>query len=173
MSRTFKTPPATPALSRRALETALARHGSDMTLWPPQLRAGASALFQADPEARTLLVQAQQLDDLFHRELSGPPTSDDRAAARRVTARLATHPLPAQAWRLPMLPGWLLNFDLRPAWPSIAALAGMAMLGFLLGSHAVGPGGLAPQFAGQRVTVADADVSAIMFEPDPLAETGL
>jgi len=173
MSRTHKTPPLPPALSRRALEEALARHGSEITLWPPQLRAGAHALFLADPQARRLLTQAQDLDGLIHRGLSGPAAAEDHAAARRVTARLAARPLPAQARRMAVLPGWLLNFDLRPAWPSIAALAGMAMLGFLLGSHAVGPGGLAPPFAAQRVTVADADVSAIMFEPDPLAETGL
>ena len=173
MSRTLKTPPAPRALSRTELEQALVRHGSDIASWPPDVRAGASALFKADPAARAALSEAQQLDALFHHALSGPPAPSDVAAAARVSARLAARPLPAQARPLPVLPGWLLAFDLRPAWPSIAALAGMAMLGFLLGSHAFGPGGLDPRFASRRVTVADADVSAIMFEPDPLAETGL
>ncbi len=173
MSRTDKAPPAPRALSRAELELALVRHGADITAWPPQVRAGASALFKADPAARALLSEGRQMDALFHRALSGPPSESDVAAAGRVAARLAARPLPAQAGRMPVLPGWLLAFDLRPAWPSIAALAGMAMLGFLMGSHAFGPGGFDPRFASQRVTVADADVSAIMFEPDPLAETGL
>lgn len=173
MSRTDKAPPAPRALSRAELELALVRHGADITVWPPQVRAGASALLKSDPAARALLTEGQQMDALLHRALSAPASERDVAAAGRVAARLAARPLPAQAGRMPVLPGWLQAFDLRPAWPSIAALAGMAMLGFVIGSHAFGPGGLEPRFAAQRVTVADADVSAIMFEPDPLAETGL
>jgi len=57
---------------------------------------------------------------------------DDQAAANRVLRRLAG-PLPRQQmawWRLPAV---LLDWQFRPAWPRVAALATCAALGFGIG----------------------------------------
>ncbi len=163
-----------PALSLAAFERAIAVHGSDLARWPQDLRAQAETLVAGNAGARLGLAQAVRLDGLLQARLTGTPTATDSAIAQRVLTRLATRALPAQDRPLAarILPAWLLAWDFTPAWPSIAALAGMAMLGFLLGAHAM-PTGVRAYPTAQRVTVADADVSAIVFEPDPLAETGL
>ncbi|GGF61067.1 hypothetical protein GCM10007301_21070 [Azorhizobium oxalatiphilum] len=165
-----------PALSLSHLEDALALHGPDLAAWPEDLRMGAQALMAADPAARALHGQAMELERLLTTALDGQPTAEDEAIARRVATRLRAAPLPTQPrpWR-ERAENWLAALGLRPAWPGVAALAGMAMLGFLLGGHLVEMGGVYgfSLSSPAPTRLADADVSGIMFDPDPLAENGL
>ena len=123
-------------------------------------------LVAADPAARIALERARQIDDLLarhfrHDELAAP------ASAARVLAALATKPLPRQRGKLlSRWPDVLLSWDFTPAWPRVAALAGCAVLGF-----AIGLAGLGPHFEPGATTIVAADLSSIVFEPEPL--TGL
>ena len=78
----------------------------------------------------------------------------------RVMAKL-TGPLPPQK-RATWWPQLLLDWQFTPAWPRMAALAGCAALGFVVGSATI-----------DRVTApyAGTDFTLIAFEPEPL--TGL
>ena len=96
--------------------------------------------------------------------------SADEALAARVLASLATSPLPAQRHSLfKSWPAALLNIDFAPAWPRLAALACVTLLGCMIGFF--GPGA---QFierssgAAASMQVADSDAGTIAFEPEPL-----
>ena len=68
-------------------------------------------------------------------------------------------------------PTALLEFDFAPAWPRFAALAGVAALGFAVGLSDVGMA-LTKKSASVVVgtaTSSDADLSLLVFEPDPLS----
>ncbi|MFH1556587.1 MAG: hypothetical protein ABII76_17310 [Pseudomonadota bacterium] len=156
-------------------EHLLVAHGADVSLWPEPARRRARGLMARDPSLAHLLTTHAALDARFARALSGGPVAQNLAAGRRVAARLAALPLPKQDARAPVrwLPSWLLALDLRPAWPSIAALAGMAALGFLAGLNVVDPGPLdAAMGDGARPQVI-ADLSTIVFEPGPPEESAL
>jgi hypothetical protein len=135
-------------------------HGADLSAWPEAERAAAERLLAGDPAARVALHDAQQLDRLIARSLSAGSTD---AAAGRVLAALA-RPLPPQrrsllswAW-----PAALLDVDLAPARPRIAALAGVAALGVVLGLFG-------PDVTDASVVVASAsEPDLTMFEPEPL-----
>lgn len=77
----------------------------------------------------------------------------------QVIAKLAG-PLPQQK-RPTFWPQVLLDWQFTPAWPRMAALAGCAALGFIVGSATID----------HLVAPASADVTLIAFEPEPL--TGL
>ncbi|WP_029004454.1 hypothetical protein [Azorhizobium doebereinerae] len=158
-------------LSLAKLEHALALHGPDLADWPADLRASAELTLARDTAARALLADAERTEALLRRHLTGALTREDEAFGRRVAARLATLPLPAQdrSWAQ-RIESWLAAAELRPAWPGVAAFAAMALLGFIMGSHVVDAGF---SYRPTVPAVAVADVSAIMFEPDPIAENGL
>lgn len=159
------------ALSLAKLEHALALHGPDLVDWPADLRASAERTLARDAAARALLADAAATEALLRTHLDGHPTREDEALGRRVAARLASRPLPAQdrSWAQ-RIESWLAAADLRPAWPGVAAFAAMALLGFIMGSHVV-DAGFSYRLAAPAAAVAD--VSSIMFEPDPIAENGL
>ncbi|MFG1184478.1 hypothetical protein [Xanthobacter aminoxidans] len=153
-------------MTREEFEHLLIRHGTDIALWPPASRIAAEALLATDVAARSLLADEIALE----RRLAGAArlaSEADMRPARRVTLALANAPLPRQSRRHPVLwlPDWLIALDLRPAWPSIATLAGMALLGFMVGSSdtlvSIGPAARAG---------ATTDVSAVVFEPGPIGE---
>lgn len=153
-------------MTREDFERFLIRHGTDVALWPQAPRIAAEALLAKDAAARALLAEEIALE----RRLSGAArltTEADTRPAHRVARALSNAPLPRQSRRHPVLwlPDWLIALDLRPAWPSIAALAGMALLGFMVGSSEtlVGIG------SGARAG-ATTDVSAVVFEPGPIGE---
>ncbi len=93
----------------------------------------------------------QLLKQHFARE-----AADDGA---RVIAKLRG-PLPQQK-RPTLWPQFLLDWQFRPAWPRMAALAGCAALGFIAGSATID----------HLAAPAHADLTLIAFEPEPL--TGL
>jgi len=135
-------------------------HGADLSAWPQAQRVAAERLVASDPAARVALHDAQQLDRLIARSLSAGSTD---AAAGRVLAKLA-RPLPPQrrsllswAW-----PAALLDVDLAPARLRIAALAGVAALGVVLGLFG-------PDVTDASVVVASAsEPDLAVFEPEPL-----
>src|SRR5436190_5533535 len=108
-----------------------------------------------------------RIDELIVRRLKADSGADEVSAAR-VVSKLAAKPLPRQ--RRPWFRNWpsaLLNNDFAPAWPRLAALACVALIGCTIGFF--GPGTPAFQRTGWIVAVAqDSDVSGLVFEPEPL-----
>jgi hypothetical protein len=144
-------------------------HGADRARWPQAQQAAADRLLAGDPAAATTLARARELDALIMREAL--PAD---AAAARLMHMIETRHLPPQRrrflWR--QWPTELLDLDFVPAWPRLAALAGVAALGFVIGlSDLTGPIAAGPNGDEGAAVVADVDIDALMFTPDPLPET--
>jgi anti-sigma factor RsiW len=144
-------------------------HGADLARWPQARRAAADRLLADDPAASAVLARARELDALIARE---PLPAD--AAAARIMHVIETRRLPPQRrwflWR--QWPTELLDLNFAPAWPRLAALAGVAALGFVIGlSDLTGPIAAGPNGDEGAAVVADVDIGAIVFTPDPLPET--
>jgi hypothetical protein len=157
------------------LQHLLDLHGPDPATWPeaPSLRADAERLIAADPAAADARERALRLEALIARQMAAAPQVDDpatQASASRVMAALAARPLPPQhrAWR--WWPAELAAFDFAPAWPRIAVLASVGILGFAIGLAALDTG-FGAGLSVTRTANADTDLSAIVFEPEPV--TGL
>ena len=111
-----------------------------------------------------------RLDTALRRDLSAG-AEVDAAVARRVLARLAARPLPAQ--RRIFLSRWwpdaLLNGDFAPAWPRLAGLAMAGCLGIVIGLFGIN---VAPPDSEASVamtgTFVDADLGPLASTPDPL-----
>lgn len=141
-------------------------HGTDPARWPQPERVAAERLLAADRDAASALAQARALDALIARDTvaESDPT--------RVLRALATRPLPPQRrrflWR--QWPSELLTLDFAPAWPRLAALAGVAVIGFLVGLTDLGPITLGTNAEDTTSIVADNDIGEVVFAPDPLPE---
>lgn len=88
-------------------------------------------------------------------------------AAERILARLM--PLPRQKAPLWRIPNVLLGWDFAPAWSRVAALAGCAMLGFI-----VGMAGLDRRFDNLDapfVVASNADMDAALFGSEPFVHS--
>jgi len=109
-----------------------------------------------------------RFDEFIVRHLKTSRGTDEVSAARVVSA-LAAKPLPRQrhSW-FRNWPSALLNNDFAPAWPRLAALACVALLGCTIGFF--GPSTRAFQRTGWIVAIAQNsdDVSGFAFEPEPL-----
>jgi hypothetical protein len=107
-------------------------------------------------------------DELISRRLKAGQHADERSASRVVSA-LAAKPLPRQrhSW-FRSWPRALLNNDFAPAWPRLAALACVALIGCTVGFF--GPGTRAFQRAGWIGAIAQnyEDAGGLVFEPEPL-----
>lgn len=155
------------------LQHLLDLHGPEPSAWPPDLRFAAERLIAADPAAAEARERARQLEALIARQMAPTPHADEQASlasASRVMAALTARPLPAQhrAWR--WWPAELAAFDFAPAWPRIAVLASVGILGFALGLAAL-DAGFGTGLSVTRTASADTDLSAIVFEPESV--TGL
>jgi hypothetical protein len=144
-------------------------YGADLAAWPQSRRRTAERLLASDRGAAAALARARELDALIARDT--PPAE---AGAARILYAIETRPLPPQRrrflWR--QWPTELLNLEFAPAWPRLAALAGVAALGFVIGlTDLAGP--ITPRTNGDEGAsiVADNDIGAIVFAPDPLPET--
>jgi hypothetical protein len=141
-------------------------HGSDLARWPTPQRTAAERLLAADGPAVAALAQARALDAVMARDTPA------QADATGVLRALATRPLPPQRrrflWR--RWPSELLTLDFAPAWPRLAALAGVAALGFVIGLIDFGPMAVGPNSEEPVSIVADNDLGAVVFAPDPLPE---
>jgi hypothetical protein len=109
-----------------------------------------------------------RFDEFIVRHLKASRGADEASAARVVSA-LAAKPLPRQrrSW-FRSWPSALLNSDFAPAWPRLAALACVALIGCTVGFF--GPNTRAFQRSGWIVAIAQNadDVSGFVFEPEPL-----
>jgi hypothetical protein len=141
-------------------QDALDVRGPELATWPDGLRRAAERLVASEPAAQACLVEARRLDALIARGVQAQLPAADQAAVR-VLARLPRD-LPRQ--RRFLWPMALLDVDLAPSRWRLAALAGMASLGVILGLF------------GPDIDVGDAVLSgasaepmlAAMFEPEPL-----
>jgi hypothetical protein len=140
-------------------------HGADLARWPQPERAPAERFLTTDAGAAAVFAQARALDALIVRDAAG------ELDAMGVLRALSARPLPAQRrrflWR--RWPSELLTLDFAPAWPRLAALAGVAVLGFVLGLTDLGPTTLGSGDDAASI-VADNDIGAVVFAPDPLPE---
>lgn len=147
-------------MNNEQLQTLLDSHGADPARWPQPQRAAAEHLIAGDATARALLTQAQRLDALLTR--SHAAIADDSAAAGRVLARLTSLPRQDRPfWHWPLV---LLDWEFVPAWPRVAALAGCAAIGFMIGIAGLDRG--IGRLDAQSV-VASRDIGS-MFEPEAL-----
>jgi hypothetical protein len=137
--------------------------GSDLSAWPDELRVAAERLLAAEPAARARLREAQRLDDFLARGLKPRPASLDAAAAR-VLARLPRE-LPRQRRFALSWPMALLDVDLAPSRLRIAALAGVACLGVMLGLFGPDVDARDVRFV---VAAASSELDLAVFEPEPL-----
>lgn len=148
------------------LQRLLDVHGTDPARWPQPERVAAERLLAADGGAAAALAQARALDALIRRDAAAQA---DAAGVLRV---LAARPLPPQRrrflWR--RWPSELLTLDFAPAWPRLAALAGVAALGFVIGLTDLGSITIGSNGEDPTSIVADNDIGAVVFAPDPLPE---
>ena len=137
-------------------------NGAGQVRMPAEQRTEAEQFVASDPAARAAFVAAQRLDHALARY--GKTPGADEAAIARVLARFASLPRQkAPVWRLP---GVLLDWQFKLAWPRVAALACCAALGFVIGIAGVDrrfDGGATP-FA----VASGTDIGSIVFEPEAL-----
>jgi hypothetical protein len=140
-------------------------HGPELGRWPAARQEPARRLLASDPAAQAALAAAGRLTALLDR-IAPPPAV---ASGQRIAGLLAR--LPAQQalpwWRAPAL-----LWDLLPHWPRTVALAAMMGLGILVG---LTDGGLAPLVGSSAATAqsaANADVSSLIFDPNPAIGLG-
>jgi hypothetical protein len=149
-------------MTHEQLQIFLDSHGADPAHWPAAQRPDAERLIATDAQARAVFDVAQRLDAALARVTQS--VSAEEASVARVMTRLAA-PLPRQKipfWRWPAV---LLDWQFAPAWPRVAALACCAAIGFV-----VGIAGLDRRFdrLDAPFTVANQDLGAVVFEPEPL-----
>ena len=108
-----------------------------------------------------------RMDEMLTQQFKAEEAKDEKIAAR-AWAAIGSNPLPAQrhsifrAW-----PNALLTLDFAPAWPRIAALACVALLGCMIGLF--GPGAQLFDSMGGAAAMQIADIDATLaFEPEPL-----
>jgi hypothetical protein len=152
---------------RRLLDT----YGSDLSRWPPLPVQAARRLISSDPVAARELAIARHLDALIGGYMQHEPTGTAQARdvmAQRTLAALGGALPPQQRdWMTGWLPAVLLEFDFAPAWPRMAALAGIAGLGFMVGLSDLNLPGVRGMAASSGGT--DSDLSMIVFDQDPLS----
>ena len=110
------------------------------------------------------MTSEDKLDRLLTQHFQNDAHAGDADSAARVLSKLAG-PLPPQrrSWR--HWPLALLNWDLSPAWPRMAALAGCAVLGFAVGVTTLSLGerdGLLSPARGEY------QLAAALSDPEPM-----
>ncbi len=149
------------------LQQLLDAKGADLPRWPAAERRAAEQLIARDPAAAAALMRARSLDRLIAAHVQ--PADASEARVMQAFAR----PLPPQG-RRPRWTRWpveLLDFDFAPAWPRLAALACVGVLGFLVGfTDLVVPIGSGALPADAAAAAGDADIGGVLFGPDPLPE---
>ena len=96
-----------------------------------------------------------RLDQLLTQHYARHDPSEE--AAERVLARLSALPPQRQPFWARM-PNILLDWEFRPAWLRMAALAGCALIGFALGEAGLD----------RLIRPPTQDFAAVVFEPEPL-----
>jgi hypothetical protein len=156
------------------LQEMMDTYGADPAAWPPDRRVAAERLIADEPQAREAFERATRLDLLLSRALRSDlltarvPASE---AATGLINALAAGSLPRQrrgilAWTAPSS---LLDFEFAPAWPRLAALASVAILGFGIGLFGLDLNAVESlRGNAASATVADTDMNVVAFDPEPL-----
>jgi hypothetical protein len=150
------------------LQRLLDINGPDLARWPAELRADMERLLAADPAARALWERAKQFDARVARHFATVSEHDavaERIAATRLFAALGQLPMQQRRTWWAELSSTLLDWDFRPAWPRIAALASVAVLGFAIGLVDLD---VPPSESPRSLVLAEPDVGGVVFEPEPL-----
>jgi hypothetical protein len=100
-------------------------------------------------------VTEMTLDELLARYAA--VSKQDEASAASILAKL-NGPLPRQKRPFWRVPGALLDWQLAPAWPRLAALAGCAVIGFSIGIV-----GVDRSFAQPEPQIATRDIGTMVF----------
>lgn len=146
-------------MNNEQLQIFLDSQGADPAHWPEAQRDAAERLIAHDADAHAIFHEAQQLDALLARAHG---VKADDAAAARVLARLTILPRQKRPfWHWPLV---LLDWQFAPAWPRVAALAGCAAIGFMVGI--AGLDRTLDRLDAQSV-VASRDIGS-MFEPEAI-----
>jgi hypothetical protein len=122
-------------------------HGPRPEAWPLAERAAAERLAARDPGAASALAEARRLAACLDRCRPTVPAG----AAERVLRGLVS--LPPQRSGFVWL-AWLRKDEFAPAWPSLAAFATVAAIGFLVGITSLD----------RPSSPAEVDVSSLMLE---------
>jgi anti-sigma factor RsiW len=147
-------------MNNEQLQIFLDSHGADPAHWPDAHRAAAERLIASDAQAHAIFARAQRLDTLLTQ--AHDAGAEDAAAAARVLSRLtALPPQKRPFWHWPLV---LLDWQFAPAWPRVAALAGCAAIGFMVGL--AGLDRTLDRLDAQSV-VASRDIGS-MFEPEAI-----
>lgn len=93
------------------------------------------------------------------------PNADDERIAARILSRL-NDPLPRQKQPFWRVPAALLDWQLAPAWPRVAALVGCALIGF-----GIGIAGVDRSLAPPDTQIASRDIGTMVFGPELFAGT--
>ncbi len=110
-------------------------------------------------------MKEQKLDALIVRAMGRDRSQpEETKAAARLLATLAAKPLPSQRRLMRWWPAPLLDVDLAPAWPRVAAFACVAVLGLTIGL--IGPD--IGMFESSVMASAPTDIDLAMFEPELL-----
>jgi hypothetical protein len=111
----------------------------------------------------------RRLDALIAREFAAGPEPRDDALAAHVLAAIESRPLPpqrdARLWR--WWPLALLDLELRPAWPRVAALASAGALGVAIGLFGA-DASMFKRHWSAAASVAETDLAALVFDPEPV-----
>ena len=109
-------------------------------------------------------MTGDKLDRLLAQHFRNDTHSGDADAAARVLTKLSG-PLPPQRRSLRHWPEALLNWDLSPAWPRMAALAGCAVLGFAVGVTTLSFGDRDGLFSPER---GEFRLASTLSDPEPM-----
>ena len=106
----------------------------------------------------------RKLDALIARAMRRDAAESEDTSAARLLAALAAKPLPKQRKLMRWWPAPLLDIDLAPAWPRVAAFACVAALGLAIGLAGPDLG----VFEGAAMASAASDIDLGVFEPELL-----
>jgi hypothetical protein len=112
-------------MNPRRLRRLLAAYGADPVRWPEAEAPAAADLLRSTTEAQALQREARGLDARLD---CHPAPAPDPALLERTLARAAQLEQDQPRAHLPWLGPWP-----RPVWPQLAALAGAAALGLMVG----------------------------------------
>jgi hypothetical protein len=131
-------------------------HGPELGRWPVAEQAAAQRLLADNPAARAARDGARRLDDWLG-QAPGPVGVGSASRVASVLRQLPAQQRPVR-WLAP-----ILLWDLLPQWPRGVALATMAVLGIVVGLTDIG---------GTPAPASSADVSALIFDPNPAVGLG-
>jgi hypothetical protein len=116
-------------MTSKRIEELLSAYGADSRRWPDNERAKAQALMEQLPELRALAEETRALDVLLDRKQE----TVSAATVARVSSRIENSLSMTRAARESGLMSSIGAWFAAATWPRAAALAGVAMIGIIIG----------------------------------------